>query len=45
MKPLFFLAVAAWLATGAGAQTPVAAASPADQLGWELAVHSYTFRV
>ncbi len=43
MKKLLLLAVAASLAIGTQAQTS-AATSSADQLGWQLAVHSYTFR-
>jgi len=43
MKKLFLLAAASWLAISSPAQTPVAT-SAADQLGWQLAVHSYTFR-
>ena len=34
----------AGLALGTQAQTPAPATSSADQLGWQLAVHSYTFR-
>src|ERR1700693_611241 len=44
MKKLLLLALAAGLATGGRAQTPVAGTDSADKLGWELAVHSYTFR-
>jgi sugar phosphate isomerase/epimerase len=43
MKKILFLAAVALLAIGAGAQTPPAASS-ADKLGWQLAVHSYTFQ-
>ena len=43
MKKILLLAAAALLAIGSDAQTP-AATSSADKLGWQLAVHSYTFR-
>ncbi len=43
MKKTILLAVVALLAGGTKAQTP-AATGAADQLGWQLAVHSYTFR-
>jgi sugar phosphate isomerase/epimerase len=43
LKKIFILAIAASLALGSQAQPP-AATSSADQLGWQLAVHSYTFR-
>ncbi|MEI6198066.1 MAG: hypothetical protein WCS42_27435, partial [Verrucomicrobiota bacterium] len=43
MKKIFLLAAVALFAVGTQAQTP-AAPSSADQLGWQLAVHSYTFR-
>jgi sugar phosphate isomerase/epimerase len=42
MKKILLLAAVALLSIGAQAQTP--AASSADKLGWQLAVHSYTFR-
>ena len=42
MKKILLLAAAALLAITAPAQTPTA--SSADKLGWQLAVHSYTFR-
>jgi len=44
MKKLLLLALAAGLAVTGRAQTPVAGSDSADKLGWELAVHSYTFR-
>ena len=43
MKRLYFLAAVAWFSLGAQAQTPTSTSS-ADKLGWQLAVHSYTFR-
>jgi sugar phosphate isomerase/epimerase len=43
MKKTLLLAVAACLAIGTQAQTSTASSS-ADKLGWQLAVHSYTFR-
>ena len=43
MKKLLLLATAALFTVGIEAQTPVTT-SAADQLGWQLAVHSYTFR-
>ena len=43
MKKNSLLAVVASLALGTEAQTP-ATTGAADQLGWQLAVHSYTFR-
>lgn len=43
MKKTILLAAVAFLAVGTEAQTP-AATGAADQLGWQLAVHSYTFR-
>jgi sugar phosphate isomerase/epimerase len=42
MKKIFLLATAVLLSFSAGAQTSTP--SSADQLGWQLAVHSYTFR-
>lgn len=44
MKKLFSLAAVAMLAISTKAQTPVANTSSAGKLGWQLAVHSYTFR-
>jgi sugar phosphate isomerase/epimerase len=44
MKKLFLLAATALFATGAWAQVSTNNTSSADQLGWKLAVHSYTFR-
>ena len=44
MKKLFLLAAVTLLSIGAWAQTPAVATSSADKLGWQLAVHSYTFR-
>ena len=43
MKKVILLAVVALFAVGTEAQIP-AATSAADQLGWQLAVHSYTFK-
>jgi sugar phosphate isomerase/epimerase len=43
MKKLCALALGILIACGAGAQAK-AGASSADQLGWQLAVHSYTFQ-
>jgi sugar phosphate isomerase/epimerase len=43
MKKNILLAVVALFAAGTEAQTP-APTSAADQLGWQLAVHSYTFK-
>jgi sugar phosphate isomerase/epimerase len=43
MKKLFLLATVTWLATGAWAQTPPDTSS-VEKLGWQLAVHSYTFK-
>ena len=42
MKKVILLAVVALFAVGTEAQIP--AATAADQLGWQLAVHSYTFK-
>jgi len=42
MKKILLLTVATLFTLGTEAQTP--ATSAADQLGWQLAVHSYTFR-
>src|ERR1035437_2791073 len=43
MKKILLLAAATLLVIGAKAQTPNATSS-ADKLGWQLAIHSYTFR-
>ena len=43
MKKLFLLAAASWLAYSSPAQTS-ATTSATDHLGWQLAVHSYTFK-
>jgi sugar phosphate isomerase/epimerase len=43
MKKICLLALAAFLAVSTPAQTSTATSS-ADKLGWQLAVHSYTFR-
>ena len=43
MKKTILLAVVALFAVGTKAQ-PSTATSAADQLGWQLAVHSYTFK-
>jgi sugar phosphate isomerase/epimerase len=42
MKKILLLAAVALLSIASQAQTP--ATSSADKLGWQLAVHSYTFR-
>ena len=42
MKKILLLAAVALLSIASPAQTP--ATSSADKLGWQLAVHSYTFR-
>jgi sugar phosphate isomerase/epimerase len=44
MKKLFLQVAVILLSIAAWAQTPVAGANSADQLGWQLAVHSYTFQ-
>jgi sugar phosphate isomerase/epimerase len=44
MKKLFLLATFAWLAAAAQAQLSANNTSSADKLGWQLAVHSYTFQ-
>jgi sugar phosphate isomerase/epimerase len=44
MKKLFSLALGILFSCGAGAQIATNATRSADQLGWQLAVHSYTFR-
>jgi sugar phosphate isomerase/epimerase len=44
MKKLFLLAAFALLAAVTRAQTPVMDTSVADKLGWQLAVHSYSYR-
>jgi len=43
MKKLFLLALGVLLATGAWAQAKIDTTS-ADKLGWQLAIHSYTFQ-
>ena len=43
MKKLFLLAAITLFSTGAWAQTP-SDTSSADKLGWQLAVHSYSYR-
>ena len=43
MKKLYILALGVLLATGAWAQMKVDTTS-ADKLGWQLAIHSYTFQ-
>ncbi len=43
MKNLFTLMMAFVLVSGALAAEPATAPSAADQLGWKLAIHSYTF--
>ena len=40
MKRFLWLALSLFIVAGANAQEP----TPAEQLGWKLAVHSYTFR-
>ncbi len=44
MKKSLLLAAVTLLSLAVGAQTPAPAVTSADQLGWQLAVHSYTFR-
>ena len=44
MKHLFWLTAAALTAVSTSAQDVRTAPSPADKLGWQLAVHSYTFQ-
>ncbi|MGO8837310.1 MAG: sugar phosphate isomerase/epimerase family protein [Limisphaerales bacterium] len=44
MKKLLLLAAGTLFSIGAWAQTPAAGTRSADQLGWQLAVHSYTFQ-
>jgi len=44
MKKLFLLAAGALFSVAAWAQSPFAGTTSADQLGWQLAVHSYTFQ-
>ena len=44
MKKILLLTLLAALVTTGSAQTPVVNSDSADKLGWELAVHSYTFR-
>ena len=44
MKKLFLLAAGTVFSIGAWAQTPAAGTRSADQLGWQLALHSYTFQ-
>jgi sugar phosphate isomerase/epimerase len=44
MKKLFLLALGILLAPGAFAQVSTNDTRSADQLGWQLAVHSYTFQ-
>ncbi|MEY2465596.1 MAG: hypothetical protein QOD03_117, partial [Verrucomicrobiota bacterium] len=44
MKKLSLFAIGALLCSGAWAQTPAVDTSSADKLGWQLAVHSYTFQ-
>src|SRR5258706_7967685 len=43
MKKILLLAAVAWFSTGMEAQIPNTTGS-ADKLGWQLAVHSYTFQ-
>ena len=44
MKKIILLATAALLSVGTQAQPSAISTSSADKLGWQLAVHSYTFR-
>jgi sugar phosphate isomerase/epimerase len=44
MKKLILIAAGTVFSLGAWAQTPAAGTPSADQLGWQLAVHSYTFQ-
>ena len=44
MRKILLLAAVALFSCSARAQTPVADTNSASQLGWQLAVHSYSFR-
>ena len=44
MKQLSLLTVAVLVGTGVLSQDVAKAESPADELGWQLAIHAYTFR-
>jgi sugar phosphate isomerase/epimerase len=44
MKKLFLFAIGILLATGAWAQVSTTNTSSADKLGWQLSVHSYSYR-
>jgi sugar phosphate isomerase/epimerase len=44
MKKLSLFAIGALLCSGTWAQTPTVNKRSADKLGWQLAVHSYTFQ-
>src|SRR5208282_2399909 len=44
MKKLILIAAGILFSIGAWAQSPAAGTTSADQLGWQLAVHSYTFQ-
>jgi sugar phosphate isomerase/epimerase len=45
MKKLFLVALAVLISVGARAQVSTNDTSSADKLGWQLAVHSYSFRL
>jgi sugar phosphate isomerase/epimerase len=44
MRKLSLLTAAVLVGTGVVAQDATKAATPCDQLGWQLAIHAYTFR-
>src|SRR5215218_7425220 len=44
MKRLYSLTIATFVAVSAWAQNAAPTISPADKLGWKLAVHSWTFQ-
>jgi hypothetical protein len=44
MKRLILLTLAMMVAAGATAPAKAAEASPDEKLGWQLAVHAYTFK-
>jgi sugar phosphate isomerase/epimerase len=44
MKKLFLFAIGILLATGACVHVPTTNISSADKLGWQLSVHSYSYR-
>ena len=45
MKKIFLIALAVLISFGARAQVSTNDTSSADKLGWQLAVHAYTFRL